>query len=217
MLARKLTAASARAVAPWWRVGGAPEPVAAYQPIGAASLADSYVNLANPGTFDAAPGGAPTFSAETGWGFNGTTQYLTTGIVPAVGYAVIVRISSVGASGTRAIIGVASVSGAGLVIFSQRLSGQAAWRSGGTFDKSPAAADGTLGIGGQRAYRNGVDEGEIPAWTAVETRGLFLGANNNVGSPNLFFLGNIQAIAIYDTSTDHAIWVPAVSAAMAAL
>jgi hypothetical protein len=32
----------------WYLAGGAPMPVVAYQPIGAASLADSYVNLANP-------------------------------------------------------------------------------------------------------------------------------------------------------------------------
>ena len=69
---------------PWYRGQTGTIPLAnvlfAYQPKGAASLAASYSNLANPGTNDAAPGVAPTFNATTGWTFNGTTQYLTTGV-----------------------------------------------------------------------------------------------------------------------------------------
>lgn len=61
-------AASPPAAAPWYLAGGAPTPIAVYQPKGAASLAASYVNLANPGTYDAAadvPGyGAPTWTTE---------------------------------------------------------------------------------------------------------------------------------------------------------
>lgn len=72
------------AAADWWVVPGK-TCVAAYQPIGAASLAASYVNLANPGTYDAAPGVAPTWASATGWTFNGSTQYLTTGITPPRG------------------------------------------------------------------------------------------------------------------------------------
>ena len=63
-------------VAPWYLAGGisAANCLAAYQPKGAASLAASYSNLANPGTYNAAPGVAPTFDASTGWTFNGSTQ-----------------------------------------------------------------------------------------------------------------------------------------------
>ena len=58
----------AGAAAQWWLSGGvsAANCVAAYQPIGATSLAASYTNLANPGTYTAAPGVAPTFDAATG-------------------------------------------------------------------------------------------------------------------------------------------------------
>lgn len=70
------------AAAGWWQVAGQ-TCAAAYQPIGAASLAASYVNLANPGTYNAAPGVAPTLAAG-GWSFDGLTQYLTTGIVPPI-------------------------------------------------------------------------------------------------------------------------------------
>ena len=71
---------AAAAAVPWYLAGGAPAPIAAYQPKGAASLAASYVNLANPGTYDAAPGVAPTHASATGWTFNGNTQYLTTNV-----------------------------------------------------------------------------------------------------------------------------------------
>ena len=65
-----LSRPAAAAAAGWWTVAGK-TCVAAYQPIGAASLAASYSNLANPGTYDASPGTAPTFDAENGWTYSG--------------------------------------------------------------------------------------------------------------------------------------------------
>lgn len=50
----------------WFTAPSGATCVAAYDAIGAASLADSYVNEANPGTFDAAPGVAPTWAYGTG-------------------------------------------------------------------------------------------------------------------------------------------------------
>ena len=65
-------------VVPWYLAGGIAKAncIAAYQPKGAASLAASYVNLVTPGTYDAAPGTAPTFDSALGWTFDGTSQYL---------------------------------------------------------------------------------------------------------------------------------------------
>jgi len=62
----------------WWLSGGisAANAILAYQAKGAASYAASLVNLANPGTYDAYAGSAPTWAAGTGWTFNGSTQYL---------------------------------------------------------------------------------------------------------------------------------------------
>ncbi len=64
--------------AAWWLSGGisAANCIAAYQPKGAADLAASYVNLANPGTYNAAPGVAPTWAAADGWTFGGTNYLL---------------------------------------------------------------------------------------------------------------------------------------------
>ena len=64
---------------PWWLAGGLiPESTSytIYDPLAAANLADSYINLANPGVRDAALGVSPTHAQGTGWQFNGTTQYL---------------------------------------------------------------------------------------------------------------------------------------------
>jgi len=85
----------------WWVVAGK-TCVAAYQPKGAADIAASYVNLASPGTYNAAPGTAPTWDATSGWIFNGSTQYLTTGVIPTVfnTWTVIVRFSNVSGGAT---------------------------------------------------------------------------------------------------------------------
>ena len=217
MLARKLTAASARAVAPWWRAGGAPEPVAVYQPIGAASLAASYVNLANPGVFDAAPGVAPDFDAAIGWIDPNGTRWLDTGIViDAVStWSVFIRFVR-GDVGFRQMFGAVNALNQGFAIdvgrdSDTRFGFRNCGYSGGPGGNSPAS--GVVAIAGNQAYFNGVDAGiVIPAGTAptlsLRLMGMAGVANN--------FLGSKQAVAIYDTALT-ASKVAAVSAAMAAV
>ena len=215
MLARKLTATSGRAV-DWWRAGGAPEPVAVYQPIGAASLAASYVNLANPGTFDAAPGGAPTLGAA-GWTFNGSTQFLTTGIIPTNDqqFSMITRFSgaTIGINSTVAGMFNNSIRQFRLLNAS---AGAGVVYSNGTQNQSlPELAAGVLAIAGNQGYRNGMADVTVTDWGGAATRDVYVAATNS-GVANQFLNGNIQAIAIY-SSTLTAPQVAAVSAAMAAL
>jgi hypothetical protein len=47
----------------WFTAAGGTTCVAAYDAVGAASLADSYVNEANVGTYTLAPGAAPAWAA----------------------------------------------------------------------------------------------------------------------------------------------------------
>jgi hypothetical protein len=203
----------------WYLAGGAPMPVAAYQPIGAASLADSYVNLANPGTNDAAPGVAPTWDATTGWGFNGVDQYLTTGIVPESGYSMIIRYTSFVAKdfldifiGSRASLNSRFYLGDG-----NNVQNSAIYGSGGATlvtPRPPVNAD--FAIAGQQGYRNGVAEGgAASAWNSVGLA-IFVGCSNNSNVPGNFSEIHILAVAIY-SATLTASQVAAVSAAMAAL
>ena len=62
-------AVASAAAADWWAVAGK-TCVAAYQPKGAADLAASYVNLANPGTYDAVPDSSFSFDVSIGWIFD---------------------------------------------------------------------------------------------------------------------------------------------------
>jgi hypothetical protein len=68
----------------WWVVGeiSASNAIAAYQSKASASLAASYSNLANPGTYNLTATVAPTWDTTSGWIFTGT-QFLKTGIQPS--------------------------------------------------------------------------------------------------------------------------------------
>ena len=197
---------------PWWLAGGvdAANAWAVYQPIGAASLADSYVNLANPGTYDAAPGVAPTFAAETGWTFAAArSQYLTTGIVPPDStWTYICRFSdctSGQAFGFYASSSVATVfpNAGGYRYYyhpsERRISG--------------GVLAGVIGMAAQQGYLNGAADG-------AATTGQFLGNTTNqvrIRHANVVYLtGNIQAFALYNTTLSAA-QMAAISSAMAAL
>lgn len=193
----------------WWEAGGATGAVAVYQPIGAASLAASYVNLANPGTCDAADGTAPSFDAATGWRF-ATNKYLRTGIIPAYTWTILVRFSD------------ASLN----VLFGTNFVRWAIWPAypGDKIDyiwnnndnfQAPALTAGTIGYAGNLAYRNGVLDKTLSGTPTLTTE-IYIGATNNGGTATFFGTNNIQAVAIYNTTLT-APMVLAVSTAMAAL
>jgi len=205
----------------WWLAGGAPTPVAVYQPKGAASLAASYVNLANPGTYDAAPGVAPMWAAETGWTFNGSTQYLDTGYAAAntSNKSLIVRYSGVVASSFGALVGVLdgpASKGWGMQPWRDGTTNVLYISGGSAKQVSPQLAAGVLAIAGTQAYRNGVADGTAwtyTTWTPYHT--VYIGMWR--GTLNVSYLAcSVQAVAIYETTLT-APQVAAVSAAMAAL
>lgn len=215
-------AAAAAAAADWWTAGGAPTPIAVYQPKGAASLAASYVNLINPGTYDAAPGIAPTLDA-TGWVFNGT-QYLLTGIIPKDGQdqAVLVRYAGAGVANGY-LVGVMNNA------TSKRFALIPSW-TGSAFGEryyanlelvsitnTASNANGVLAVSGTSGYLNGnIDKTGIgPGSGLAITGGVLIGGmlQDGIGYHS-FFLGSILAVAIWNTSTGHATWMPAVAAAV---
>lgn len=191
----------------WWDNDGAITGcVAAYCAIGAADLAASYVNLQNPGTNNAAPGVAPTFSAETGWTFNGSTQYLTTGVVPAAGYSAIVRFSGVGAPSTNApVLGSGSTGAANgfqMNPVAGALGGTSAqYVYGNGFQTlAPQFTSGVIGITPNHDYINGGENGATGGTFSGSGQALYIGARNNSGTADRFLPGSIQAVAIYSTT-----------------
>lgn len=201
------------AVTPWWLVAGK-TCVAVYQPKGAASLAASYVNLANPGTYDAALGVAPTWASATGWTFNGSTQYLTTGIVPASGWSMLARIANTIAWG--GIVGATPTTSNG---FSMRWFPETLrvgiHETGFIGNVAIATGNEVLALAGRNLYSDGVFLAS-GGGTLSTAPGLYIGAENLMGVKNYPFTGMILAVAIY-SSTLTAGEVAAVSAAMAAL
>lgn len=202
----------------WWAVAGK-TCVAAYQPKGAASLAASYTNLVNPGTYDAAPGVAPTLTAD-GWTFNGTTEYLTTGVtIPSstqTPYSFLLRFSAATSwpYPFGFLCGCLNASSYGFCFGSYF--GVVQFFNGNSVS-STGASSGTYGIAGNQAFENGTAHGGAiavsgTAWTDT----FFIGCRSVGGTPNSFIAFKAQAFAIYsDTLT--AGEVAAVSAAMSLL
>lgn len=202
----------ASAAVPWWLAGGvaAGNCVAAYQAKGAASYAASKVNLANPGTYDAANGTAyPTWDAATGWAFNGVNQYLSTSVNPSSGtWSYIIRYDGLGTGTYTRLMGTTN-------IFFERGSSD----TESYFMNFAIATTGglprvgaVLCMADRKCYHDAVLKSTMSAGTGSESN-LIIGSNI-VGSRYAQFKG--VAVAIY-SSTLTATQVAAITAAMQAL
>ena len=203
----------------WWLSGGisAANAIAVYQPKGADDLADSYVNLANPGTYNAAPGVAPTWASGTGWTFNGSTQYLDSGVTVTSTYSVIGRLAGWSGWGNSPFGCVNPLNGHIFRINAQQAGGSILWYNlSSTLQVTGTVTDSVLALGGTIPYRDGVALAATSGLVGTPNS-LYVGAHHNTfGNPDTFMTGQIAALAIYDTTLT-APQVAAVSAAMAAL
>lgn len=200
--------AVASGAADWWEVAGK-TCVAAYQPKGAASLAASYVNLANSGTYDAAPGTAPTFDTATGWTFTAaSSQYLITGVTsPAATWSMFARFANAQSGNYR--------SGGYLFEVYPNWFSTFLFVNGALLPIGVGTAAATTGFAGKTAYAGGSNIGTIGAGDPL-TGSIYIGARNNGTAPAEFISADILALVIYsDTLTSGE--VATVSAAMAAL
>ncbi len=211
---------SSAAATPWYRAGGAPAPVAVYQPKGAASLAASYINLANPGVYDAAPGTAPTL-APGGWTFDGSTQYLLVSLQPASdqSWSILVRFSNASGNARCAFGSYISEPRSFIIQPRGNTGADRYYYNGGSLVVAGALASGVMGFAGNTAYLDGVAEsGTLAAPSGEIATTQVIGGywNNAAAAPAISFNGTIPAIAIYASTLDAA-QMAAVSAAMAAL
>lgn len=185
---------------PWWLAGGIDPSacVAAYQPVGASSLAASYVNLANPGTYNATLGTAPAFSGETGWQFDGGTskRYLRTGIVPLSTYSMLARFSNAVTNNIfRSVCGAYQIDKR-YYFYSSYTDGKHYYGYGTAYSATPNLSQGVMANCAGDGYLNGVYEGSTAGGTMPEVE-IYIGGVNNNGSLGGYFDGNIQAIVIY--------------------
>jgi hypothetical protein len=189
----------------WWLAGGisAANAIGAYQAQGAANLAASYVNLANPGTYDAAPGVAPTWDAVNGWKFlASSSQCLTTGITPSplalwtvickFSDAITVNAALFGQLGATAHTYILPLYGGNSC---QYLNGSPA--SGLII--TGALTSGVLAIAGTKAYHDGSAEAGTISNGSGTTYPILIGGIQRVATRTNYITAYEQAVAIYDT------------------
>jgi len=186
-----------RRSSPWWLAGGVDpsNTVWAYQPKGAADLATSYINLASPDTYDAAPGVAPTHAPETGWYTNGS-KWLSTGyVLPASQtHSLVVRFAGCTVNNdVHALVatypGLSIYNDAGNVIaFTLGIS---------QITSAPGMTDGVLGVAGRDCFKNGVYLGT----TSESDRAPSASPINLLGLPDYgqMMIGYMYAAALYST------------------
>lgn len=209
----------------WWLSGevSSSNAIAAYQAEYATSQNDSYTNLANPGTYNAIEAIKPGWDSTNGWIFNGVDTYLGTGFGSQVmgegtGSAIL-RFSNVtGKADINALFGAdrwsdALYFGNCIEIFISYTPGYTGmnYYNGDDIDglwQDTTVDHGVAAIAGNKAYLNSSDIGNIPAWNeGLDTDQIIIGATNVAQSDDVntvtvwsTTLGNIQAIAFYNTT-----------------
>lgn len=201
----------------WWQAVTGKTPVCAYAAKGAVSLAASYINLANPGTYNAAPGTAPTWDATNGWIGNGATnsRYLTTGIVPVNGCSILVRFS--GATDNNNLYGSLTAGNDGKDFYIANAVSGVQFANGGRYSSGQITTSGVLGVAGTKTYRNGVELAGAMTAANITTVPIVLLARNIAGTTiNAFVSAKVQAW-IYFTQTLSAAEMATMTTAMNAL
>lgn len=189
-------------VQPWYQAPSGATAVAAYDSVGATDLADSYVNEANPGTYNAAPGVAPTWTDDVGWTFAAaSSQYLTTGITPgASGWSIIVRVLAwTGTASGSSLFGTYTDNNQRWNMVAVSTGTHLYYRAQGSLDTLELPGAGVYAMAGQTAYKSAVSQGSIPTATNLGTLPLYIGAVNASG-PTAYLTGTIAAVAIYSAT-----------------
>lgn len=210
-----------------------PGVVAAYQSIGAPDALTARQNMAlgGRGRYAAAPGTAPTWALRVGWTFNGTDQWLSTGVVLTndQSWSFLLRYS--GASARDRAIAL-SRTGAGTTDFGVYVSDYIAtyvYNGSYLLVSHSSITGGVWAITGNGVYLNGAAvTGTISSGSGTATVAFPLGAMDDDGARSLWYAGNIQSAAIYnrkltadevwlasqqmaycDAVADYSVWAPA--------
>lgn len=186
---------------PWWLEGGISTSTTytIYDPMAASSQSNSYVNLANAGVRDALPTGSFSWSQTLGWDFNGSSQYVDTQVKASPTTTAIIMYEDA-ATNDGVTIGVNTTSPLRSFTTRPNESIQSSFNIGqSNFNHAPAQFAGIVTLLGTGAYSNGVSENVTPTWTGgAMANNIYVGATDDISSPNLYFSGRILRVAIYD-------------------
>jgi hypothetical protein len=203
-LASRLTKRRAAAASGWWLSGGisAANCLAAYQPKGAASLAASYVNLANSGTYDLTTANAPTWAEATGWTFNGTSAHLLTGITSTLtaGTGSILCRFADADTNNAVILGARNSAGTDTryYLIPWYAVDDAAYGLATLQARGSRVTTGTMAIAGLTPYLDGSPNGANLSGTPFAMgAGLAIGALNTAGSLSNYCAAKVYAVAVY--------------------
>lgn len=178
--------------------------VAFYAPKGARSYAESKINLANPGTYDAINGLAyPSWDSVNGWLFNReSATYLKTLIVPETGWSMIIKFSGMLQGASHYLVGSRSSLETRFFIAFSAANLPSYGNGGGVAASTAMTNSGVLAFAGQQGYRNGIIDGAaIGAWngTAAAIDIGVKGAASGEPAAADFTSGYIQYVGIYNS------------------
>ncbi len=162
------------------------------------TIAESYTNVATPGTYNAAPGTAPAWAAATGWTFNGLTHYLTTGVTPQQAQTQSMLVCFTATTSNRHMCGSLGAAGGNSRFYLVCNTVTAIYGNGG-FGIGTPAMSGCLAVCGDTGYKNGISDATgLAAWTSAP-RAIYLGAQNS-GTPANYFGGVITLVAVWSSN-----------------
>lgn len=215
---RRLILRGGATAIPWYLSGGisAANCIGAYKPKGAASLAASYTNLANPGTYTASfTGVTPLWSAANGWELDGTEAAETfvpgataiTAIQMQYTWSIAVRYSNANIAMAGPTMIILQMDTGGMINVEINTKGDTLWYADlGFFSLINAA--GIIILTPTKIFQDGV---LIHTWGAITPP--VLSGRLRFGSTG--YIGNINAVSVYNT--DIAASGVDLSVAMAAL
>jgi hypothetical protein len=205
---------------PWYLLGNVTlaQCVAAYAFKNAASYATAKINLAHPSVNDCADGTAyPTWASATGCTFDGSTQYLTTGIIPtSVNFSIFIQYTNLTGTANYTLIGSYATATKAHLIAPNFAGNVMNFYNGGVASNAPILAGGNYGLAGHTAYRNGISETNVSSGTGLSGLSLTIGGLNYSTENNIVQFSNFRCVAVAVFNIIHPVPLT-LSAAMAAL
>jgi len=176
--------------------------IAAYDAVNAKTLVNSYINIANPGTYDITAGTAPDWNKTDGWKF-ATNKYLKTGFKPVSQDRTYIVVHT-GWEYTQwgEFLGCQSTVPTKTVTIMNNdtlAHGRAINNGAGVSVTTPFNKSGISILTGSSFYTDGcLLKDSIGLGNGIPDLEIYIGTNNVNGNSDKFITANIQLVAIYD-------------------